>query len=221
MEKFFLKKYKIKPSTLQLLKDIYPTVDWNRVNFYEGLPWFTPFIAPYVSAQALPHFYSFGRFNIYLKKFDESRAQCLSDIVHEGLHVVQGMNFWKGYGFGMLRGFTVYYSALFVKYGYRNNSFEVSAYDQEFRFLDFCEKHFQHGIEPPINIIALKNISQDTSLVFRKYKFHYGENYFLLIASFLFCFLLALLKPLLDVLFFLTEKTISIFSRKTKKVGAT
>lgn len=195
---FFLKKYTPKPSTMQLLKDLYPSVDWRRVDFYEGLPWFTPFIASYVTAQALPNFYSFGRYKIYLLKFDESRAQCLADIVHEGLHVLQAMQFWKGYGFGILRGFTIYYSALFTRHGYRNNPLEISAHDQEYRFLDFCEKHHQHGILPPIDVTELKNIYEETQLVFKKYQFRYEGNYFSLAAGFLFCFLMAFLKPLID-----------------------
>lgn len=200
---FFLKKHQLQPSTMKLLKDLYPEVDWGRVDFYEGLPWYTPFIAPYVSAQALPQFYSFSRFRIYLKKFDESRAQCLSDIVHEGFHVLQAMRFWKGYGLGIFRGFTVYYSALYTKYGYRNNPFEIPAYDQEFRFLDFCEKHQQHGIQPEIDMSAFTNIREESSLVFKRYEFRYTENYFSLAFSFLFCLVLAIIKPLLDLLIFL------------------
>lgn len=200
---FFLKKHTPLPYTMQLLKDLYPSVDWSRVDFYEGLPWYTPFIASYVNAQALPQFYSFNRFSIYLRKFDESRAQCLGDIVHEGMHIVQGMNFWNGYGFGIFRGFTLYYSALFIKYGYRDNPFEIPAYDQKFRFMEFCEKHDQHGIIPGIDTATLKNISQEAPLVFRKYKFNYEGNYFSLAISFVFCLLLALIKPVIDGLAFL------------------
>lgn len=209
---FFLKKQTPLPSTIQLLKDLYPTVNWNRVDFYEGLPWFTPFIAPYVNAQALPQFYSFNRFSIYLIKFDESRAQCLADIVHEGMHVLQGMKFWKGYGIGMLRGFTVFYTALFVKYGYRRNPLEIPAYDQEYRFLDFCEKHNLHGIHPKVDVSELRSIYKEASLVFKDFRFRYQENFFLLIIGFLFSLIVAIIKPILDALLFL----IKIFSFKNK-----
>jgi hypothetical protein len=211
---FFLKKHIPLPSTMKLLKDLYPTVDWSRVDFYEGLPWYTPYIASYVTAQALPQFYSFGRFSIYLKKFDESRAQLLADIVHEGMHIRQAMHFGKGYGFGILRGFTIYYCAFFLKYGYRNNPFEVVAHNQEFRFLDFCEKHNQHGLIPEINMDALKNINEETPLVFKNYKFRYKENYFFLAGSFLFCSLLALTKPLIDGFVFLVSKVIFFFRKR-------
>lgn len=202
---FFLKKVTPLPSTIQLLKDLYPTVDWNRVDFYEGLPWYTPYLASYVNAQALPQFYSFNRFSIYLRKFDESRIQCVSDIVHEAFHVMQGMRFWNGYGIGMLRGFTVYYGAVFAKYGYRNNPFEISAYDQEFRFLDFCEKHHQHGIVPEADAAIFKEISKEKSLVFTKFQFKYKENYLLLIACFFISLVIAVVKPFIDVVVYLVR----------------
>jgi hypothetical protein len=199
-----------------MLKEVYPTVNWRRVDFYEGLPWYTPFIAPYVNAQALPQFYSFSRYRIYLTKFDESRAQCLSDIVHEGFHVMQAMEFAKGYGLGILRGFTVYYSALYIKYGYRNNPFEIPAYDQEFRFLDFCEKHHQHGIQPAVDPAIFKNISQETPLVFRHFEFSYRERFVLLVLGFIFCLLLLPLKPLLDALIFLVRL---VFFKRRRLAG--
>src|SRR5436190_6851302 len=115
---FFLRRHTPLPSTIQLLKDLYPNVNWNRVDFYEGLPWFTPAVAPYVTCQALPQFYSFSKFRIYIKKFDESRAQCLADIVHEAFHVMQAMHFAKGYGLGFFRVWMLYYVAVFMKHGY-------------------------------------------------------------------------------------------------------
>lgn len=200
-DNFYLKKHTPSPSTLRLLQTVYPNIDWNRVDFYEGLPWFTPLIAPYVTAQALPQFYSFKRFSIYIKKMDETRAQCLADIVHEGLHVVQGFNMWKGYGLGILRGFTLHYVALFSRFGYRNNPLEIPAYDQEFRFLDFCARHGQHGITPQINTSIFDKIDERTGLVFRNYPYPYKQvGPLRLFFSFLFCFLLALLKPVADVI---------------------
>jgi hypothetical protein len=218
---FFLRKHKLLPSTLRLLEDIYPAVDWSRVDFYEGLPWYTPSIAPFVTAQALPDFYSFGRFRIYLRKFDESRAQCLADIVHEAMHVRQGMRFARGFGLGMLRGFTVYYIALYMQHGYRQSPLEIPAYDQEFRFLAFCEKHHQHGIHPAVDPAIFKNIAQETSLVFGKIDFKYKAGLPRLAASAIACVFIALLKPVVDVFAFLiflpayfkSKKRVEIFSR--------
>jgi hypothetical protein len=209
----FLKKHILKPSTEKLLKNLYPSVDWNRVDFYEGLPWYTPFIAPYVTAQALPQFYSFHRFRIYLKKFDESRAQCLADIVHEGFHVMQSMQFLKGYGLGILRGFSIYYTALYTKYGYRRNPFEIPAHEQEYRFLDFCLKNNQHGIVPKLNTAILENITPDTGLVFQTYRVEYEKNIFSLIISTLLCTVIVVLRPILDLLVFVLR----LFIPKHKK----
>jgi hypothetical protein len=209
----FLKKHVPLESTMQLLKDLYPSVDWSRVDFYEGLPWFTPIVAPYVTAQALPQFYSFNRFRIYLKKFDESRVQCLADIIHEGCHIMQAMYFWKGYGFGFFRGFMLYYIAMFGKYGYRSNPFETTAYDQEYRFLDYCEKRNLHGIVPPVPPGTFHDISSEKTLVFNNYKFRYKENFFVLIGSFLFCIIMALIKPFADAVVFI----IGSFQRLLRK----
>jgi hypothetical protein len=200
---FFLKKYTPSESTMKLLRDLYPQVDWKRVDFYEGLPWFTPMVAPYVTAQALPKFYSLSRFCIYLKKFDESRAQCISDIVHEAFHVMQAMNFWNGYGFGFFRGWLIYYIAVFAKQGYRTNPFEVPAYDQEFRFLNYCQKHGVHGIVPKVPHNAFINICDEHTLVFKEYKYRYEGPWLLLAGSFLFCLITAVLKPVVDLLVFI------------------
>jgi hypothetical protein len=177
-------------------------VNWNRVDFYEGLPWFTPLVAPYVTAQAMPQFYSMGRYRIYLKKFDESRAQCLADIIHEGYHIMQAMQFLKGYGVGFLRGLMVYYNALFYKYGYRQNPFEIPAYNQEYRFLDYCNKHNIAGILPEVRPNALERISEEKGLVFYSFPFRYRENIIVLAGAFLLCLLITLTRPLADLLVF-------------------
>lgn len=199
---FFLRKHVPKESTMQILRTLYPTVDWSRVDFYEGLPWFTPLVAPYVTAQALPQFYSFSKYRIYLRKFDESRAQCLADIVHEGFHVMQAMHFWKGYGIGFLRGLMVYYNALFFHHGYRSNPFEIPAYDQEFRFLAYCQKYGLHGIAPKATPDAFEALARESSLIFRNPEFRYEENVFSLTGSFLMCTFIAFIKPVVDLLVF-------------------
>jgi len=202
---FFLKKHTLQPSTQKLLRNLYPNINWKRVDFYEGLPWFTPLIAPYVNAQALPQFYSLGRFSIYLKKIDESRAQCLADLVHESFHVLQALQAWKGYGLGILRGFTVYYLAFFMRYGYANNPMEIPAFDQEFRFLYFCERYRQHGVIPKIDLSVLKYISHERALIFRRLDLKYNENPLRLVAGFFICLALVFLKPLADLVAYLIK----------------
>ncbi|MCW3077333.1 MAG: hypothetical protein JWO32_1942 [Bacteroidetes bacterium] len=198
----FLKKQNPLPGTIQLLKDVYPGVNWSRVRFYEGLPWFTPLVAPYVTAQALPDFYSFGKLKIYIKKFDESNPECLADIVHEGYHITQYMHFLKGYGFGFLRGLMVYYNAYFFKYGYRQNPFEVPAYDQEARIRAYFKSVGDANPGIPINLL-LKKVVNEPALRCEKIKFKYDESFLVLAGSFILCLFIAVFKPFADLLVFI------------------
>lgn len=210
-KKFFLRKHYPAEHTLFILKRLYPEVDWRRVDFYEGLPWFTPIVAPYVTAQALPDFYSLSRYRIYLRKFNEDDCQCLADIVHEGYHIWQSMYFLKGYGFGFLRGLMVYYNALYVSHGYRNNPFEVPAYEQEFRFVSFCSRNL---LTKPVikNLDAVEElISANSELVFINHQFKYRGNYLYLFASFLMCLVITVLRPVADVLIYLVSLIARIF----------
>jgi hypothetical protein len=211
---FFLRRHEPLPSTIQLLRDLYPNVNWNRVEFYEGLPWFTPAVAPYVTCQALPQFYSFSKFRIYIKKFDEGRARCLADIVHEAFHVMQAMHFARGYGFGFFRIWMLYYVAVFMKHGYRQNPFEVPAYDQEFRFMSWCEKNRVHGIVPAVHPDSpiLVHAKNETPLVFKEYKFRYQDSWIFLPLSFLFCLFISLVRPAADLVVYV----IRIFVRPVK-----
>lgn len=196
----FLKKIIPQPTTLVLLRSLYPTVNWKRVSFYEGLPWFTPAVAPYVTAQALPDFYSIGRYCIYLRKWDESRVQCLADLMHEGFHVLQAMQFRKGYGLGFLRIWMVYYIACFFKSGYHHNPFEIPAYDQEYRFLEYCARNGLHGIQPKADRSELLNVACTPALIFKKISFKYTGTNSAFFTSFLLCFLITFVKPLADLL---------------------
>jgi hypothetical protein len=198
----FLKKQMPSAHTMALLAKLYPNINWRRVSFYEGLPWFTPTVAPYVTAQALPHFYSPGRYCIYLKKFDESRVQCLADLVHEAFHVLQAMHFAKGYGIGFFRGWMLYYIASFIKLGYRNNPFEVPAYDQEFRFLDHCSRQGLHGIEPKADLEALTKVAKQPELIFKNYSYRHTGSFLALVGSFVFCTVVTVVRPVADLLLF-------------------
>ena len=205
-ENFFLRRHEINPATLHVLQSLYPTVDWSRVDFYEGLPWFTPTVAPYVNAQALPSFYSFSRFRIYLRKFDETRAQCVADIVHEAFHIMQAMHFRRGYGVGFFRGWMFYYLAHFLREGYRNNVFEIPAYNQEFRFLDSCNKHNVKGVVPQVSAQDLQNVISEPGLVYSSYQYKYSGGAFFLVLSFLICISTIILKPVADVLLYVISR---------------
>jgi hypothetical protein len=217
---FFRRRHRPEPSTIKLLQDIYPNVDWRRVRFYEGLPWFTPPVAPYVTAQALPHFYSFGGFCIYLKRFDETRAQCLADIIHEAYHVMQAMKFGRGYGIGFLRGWMIYYLAEFVKHGYRKNAFEVPAYNQEFRFLSYCLRLGIRGMISQVKPGAFDNISNERELVFPTFSYRYKGSFFTLIGSFFVCVAITIVKPVADLALFVFGTPL-VLRRAAKARGST
>lgn len=203
----FLRKHTPAPFIMQLLKRFYPAVDWTRVDFYEGLPWFAPLVAPYVTAQALPQFYSCSRFRIYIKKFDESQPDCVADIIHEAFHILQYMETGKGYGFGFLRGMMVYYIAFFVKYGYRQNPFEIPAYEQEYRFMKYCHTNGITEIVPDKTIKVFESVDPTSGLIFNTYSFKYDYSKLVLSGAFVFCFFIALVKPLADTLLFLIRIT--------------
>lgn len=199
---FFLRKHQPTPFTMELLKNIYPTINWKRVDFYEGLPWFTPLVAPYVTAQALPQFYSLGKYRIYIKKFDETQPGCVADIVHEAYHILQYMQIWRGYGLGFFRGMMVFYNAFFVKYGYRQNPFEIPAYDQEYRFMKYCAINNITEIIPDKTVVALKNIPSNHDLISKSFSFKYDYSKIILGATYIFCIGIALSKPIADGLMY-------------------
>jgi hypothetical protein len=202
--RFFLKRYHPTEVVMNMLYDLYPEVDWkHRVKFYIGLPWFTPLAAPFVNAQALPDFYSFSKYRIYLKKYDETRAQCLADIAHEAFHVLQGMQHLNGYGLGFFRIWMVQYIAVYMKYGYRQNPFEIPAYNQEYRFLDFCERKGMKGMVPAVNIQVLREVKSEPELVFKQFNYKYKENISMLVASAFFCAMVAVLRPFLDMIIYI------------------
>jgi hypothetical protein len=217
---FYLKRIHPGPLTMNVLRDLYPKVNWKRVRFYEGLPWFTPTVAPYVTAQALPHFYSLGGYVIYLKKFDESRAQCIADIVHEAFHIVQAMHFMKGYGFGFFRGWMLYYLAVFMQHGYRQNPFEIPAYNQEYRFLSYCSRRGIKGMVPKLEPEAFNGIAAEKDLVFDDYRFRYTGNFFHLAGSFFACIAIMILKPIADIVVYTLGALVMRRRRQVKTATA-
>lgn len=126
-----------------LLKGMYPTVDWTKVYFYEGLPWFLP---KWTSAIVLPAALHHQSIRIYFSDFRAEDAVGLSTIVHEGMHVLQASDLWKAKGLGFFRGYVVWYLGLYFhtlwqnlgkypakeywKKSYRYHPMEIPAYQQ-------------------------------------------------------------------------------------------
>jgi hypothetical protein len=95
----------------------------------------------------------------------------------------------------------VYYLALFARQGYRMNSLEVPAYDQEYRVLAYCSAHNIHGISPPVSSGTVKSISPD-GMIFREAPLKDKPHWSLLIASFIISLLIAIVRPVADVCVF-------------------
>ena len=120
----------------KLLEYLYPTVDWTRVGFFSGLPWYTSLTSPNTIAITLPDPMSNGAFRIYLgANTDFCDSAHISTLVHEAFHIHQFMSVGGGYGPGFFRpGFIDYFTCLF-HHGYENNPFEIQAnkYESIFR----------------------------------------------------------------------------------------
>lgn len=128
----------------KLIERLYPTVDWNRVTFLKGLPWWQ-FIG---SAITLPDPLDPWRFRVYLGNDTDfcssvpPAPEALSTLVHEAYHIAQFMSVAGGYGIGFLRpGFVAYFACHFAYGSYEKNPFEVIAKEQERERFKPCYLH--------------------------------------------------------------------------------
>lgn len=133
-----------------LLQGIYPTIDWQKVRFYKGLPWFMR--GSYINAIVLPATWRRRHIHIYFAIYQPNTLAGLSTIIHEGFHVLQYQDL--GTGIGFLRRFMVCYLAdyfqLFFKninkkgyriannIAYQQHPMEISAYAQDRNFSQHC-----------------------------------------------------------------------------------
>jgi hypothetical protein len=115
---------------LELLRFIYPTVDWSRVSFYEGWPHLIG-LSPN-AAITLPDTYTPHRINVYFRpgRWDPCSCAGLGLIVHEGFHVLQISDMLGGMGAGFARPFIVQYLACWAGNGfdYDGHPMEDAAY---------------------------------------------------------------------------------------------
>jgi hypothetical protein len=117
---------------LRLLERLYPTVDWNRVTFLSGLPFW---VSSATSAITLPDPIDAWRFRIYLgSNTDFCQASDMATLVHEAMHIAQFMSVGNGYGPGFFRPAFIGYFACHFAHGYDANPYELQADEQEDRF---------------------------------------------------------------------------------------
>ena len=149
---FFPKKIDVPDCVIELLKAIYPTVDWDKVTFYEGLPnlFGLPTLINNIfgggglsqGAITLPSTKSLSGINVYLIPSQSDWCSCNKDLntyVHEGAHVLQIQEWLGGWGLGMGRPFiTLYLACFFDNFSYSNSPFEIPAYQIESTFVGCC-----------------------------------------------------------------------------------
>jgi hypothetical protein len=127
---FFPKKIDPPECVLELLRYIYPTVNWDRVFFYDGWPHLIG-LSPN-AAITLPDTYSPHRINIYFKpgRWDPCTCRGLGLIVHEGFHVLQITDVIGGIGPGFARPFIIQYLSCWAGHGftYDDHPLEQTAY---------------------------------------------------------------------------------------------
>lgn len=129
------------PTLLGLLGALYPTVRWEVVELFEGLP---ATVRRFTSgAITLPHPLSTHRLRIY---FAEGQWRpCMHAgiglIVHEAFHILQFQERLGGVGLGPLRGFALQYLARAAfEGGGERNAYEAPAYAHERAFVAACRE---------------------------------------------------------------------------------
>lgn len=149
---FFPKKLDVPDCVIEMLEAIYPTVDWSKVTFYEGLPnlFGLPTLINKIfgggglsqGAITLPDTKSLRHINIYLTSAHKDWCACGKDLdtyVHEGAHVLQIEEWLGGWGLGLGRPFIALYLACFIdRLSYSNSPFEVEARRVENAFMACC-----------------------------------------------------------------------------------
>ncbi len=187
---------------LQLLKTIYPKVNWNNVHFHNRLPWFIP--SSQAVAITLPGIYSFNQIHIYFNNnFDPCNWKGLGTIVHEGFHVLQYRDTGI-FGVGFIRLFMVEYLGGWAMFGYKNCQIEVEAYKHEEHFNEsyntLNKKICDCSTKPPtFNQTALNQlIASYPNLVKNSSGFYYNFDIFLPIIGTILDIIIAVLLPILE-----------------------
>lgn len=169
---------------LKLLERLYPTVDWSRVIFLSGLPFW---VQSGTNAITLPDPIDAWRFRIYLgTNTNFCDPDDMAALVHEAVHVAQFSSVANGYGLGFFRPAFIGYFACHFAHGYDNNPYEQQAADQESKF-KACYKANRvcdcSSGQPVFNPQALKGlISCDESLIMHRPRAPFCETLWWLLA---------------------------------------
>lgn len=207
--------FELMPKEQRLLQQMYPHVDWTKVEFNTNLPWFMHYT--FAIGSALPASYNSDRVHVYLREKDRrSVDERLSIMVHEAFHVQQYHDLesmTKGsWGWGYNRRFMRYYLGWYFQvlyegffkdgmswreakqHAYRQHPMERTAYFHEGLFRKYVNTYRGHSVigffkEVPRLVCTSSNVPDAP-----KWFFHFLGT--------LLSVLLALSKPLMDAVFF-------------------
>lgn len=108
-------------------KALFPTLDFRRVEFFRGTPWYLP---RSMTGFAFPASLGIGRVNIYVRgdMYDPCSKDTLLLIAHELVHALQFQQ--SGLGVGLFNfGLANYIACSLATGSYRNHPAEREAYD--------------------------------------------------------------------------------------------
>ena len=124
---------------MELLKRLYPTIDWNTVTFHKGLPGFLNWGSE--DGITLPGPYDLHQIHVYIKPSAWDLCSCrgLMRFVHEAFHVLQYRDVAGGWGLGFLRPFTLDYLSCWTQDPLGGqNDIEKPAYEQGNHYEQCC-----------------------------------------------------------------------------------
>ena len=129
---YFPEEINVPDCVRKLLEFLYPTINWDNVSFYDGIPYY---MNGGQIAMTMPDAYSFTKIDIYFGsgKWNPCTKDGLATIVHEGFHVLQMHDVLGGAGIGMVRPFLMQYLSCYAGDGFDYNShpMELAAYHME------------------------------------------------------------------------------------------
>jgi len=179
-----------------LLKKFYPTVNWNKVRFYNTLPWYTQYGLKYLDGITTPSNFGIYTIDIYLNHLNLYRPYGLATLVHEGYHILQFQKQYRA-GIGFLKIYLIDYIAGWFKHGYFQHPMEKPAYVQERNMNKFLGIHFENlrpgGIEKMISA------NRNEHLIIKKAEHQLDTPWYNFTAAFLLTLLIAILKPLAEL----------------------
>lgn len=211
---------------LKLLESIYPTIDWTKGKFYDGLPWFTSSFSPGTDAITLPGTYGLDNIHIYFKNFDPCTCEGMATIIHEGFHVLQ-YNDIGSFGVGWVKPYMVqYFACCFKLIGEGKNCYNDHPMEEGAKkFHQSFSAHYCSYNEPKYKICDCSNkpptfnqkeldefVAENPELVKETSDYKYECGFWYALLAFIVLTIIALLLPVINVVFVIATIILFIIS---------